>query len=75
MNNPRRFNLVRLEDPSGISGTGVVAWGTLWPDGTVSLRWCGPFPSTVAWDSLSLVLAVHGHQGKTIIDWLDKGWT
>lgn len=28
------FTLVRDEDVSGVSGTGVVADGMLWPDGT-----------------------------------------
>lgn len=69
----RRFRLVRLEDPSGISGTGPVAEGIVFSDDTVALRWCGQWPSTAVWENLPLVLAVHGHNGLTIVDWLDKG--
>jgi hypothetical protein len=75
MNNPRRFHLIRLVDPSGISGTGLIAWGIVWPDSTVSLRWAGPYRSTVYWDDLSVLIKVHGHEGQTIIEWLDEEWT
>lgn len=70
---PRRFELLRHIDHSGITGTGVVAWGTQWPDGTASLRWGGPHPSTVAWANVERILAVHGHGGSTELRWLDGG--
>lgn len=38
LNRPRTFRLVRDEDVSGVSGTGAVADGVRWPDGTVTLR-------------------------------------
>jgi type IV secretory pathway TraG/TraD family ATPase VirD4 len=38
----RFFQLHRDADPTGFSGTGVVADGVVWPDGTVSMRWRGP---------------------------------
>lgn len=61
------FELVRNEDPSGVSGLGVIAQGVMYDDETVALRWRGHSPSTAVWDSLEKVLAVHGHGGKTII--------
>lgn len=69
----RRFILVRHEDVSTVSGTGVVAQGVQFPDGSVALRWCCPGlpPSTAVWDSVEAVIAVHGHQGKTEIEWVD----
>lgn len=67
----RSFELVRLVDVSGVSGIGVVAEGTQYSDGAVALRWLGDHPSTVAWDSVESVLAVHGHGGKTVLRWLD----
>lgn len=70
---PRLFELYRHQDITGLSGTGTVAWGTLWPDGKVSLRWATEFPSTVHWDGLSPLLAVHGHNGATVLRWLDGG--
>jgi len=34
----RRFYLDRRTDVSGVSGTGIVAHGVVWPDGTVTIR-------------------------------------
>lgn len=69
----RRFRLVRHEDVSKVSGVGVVAHGVEWPDGTVSMRWIIPgLPSGFAnWESVEAVLAVHGHRGKTDVEWID----
>ena len=39
----RRFKLVRNEDVSGVSGTGVVAEGIEWTNGNVSVCWLGTF--------------------------------
>ncbi|WP_235482534.1 hypothetical protein [Streptomyces roseoverticillatus] len=68
----RLFVLQRDHDVTGVSGTGIVADGVLWPDGTASVRWRGPRPSTVCWDyGLVDVEAVHGHGGATRIIWTD----
>lgn len=67
MNQPRRFHLLRHHDVSGVSGTGIVADGIIWPDGTASLRWRGERPSTVHWDRIADAKAVHGHGGATEI--------
>jgi hypothetical protein len=69
---PRLFHLQRDRDISGVSGTGRVANGILWPDGTVSLRWIGERPSTVHWDRLADAEHVHGHGGATRIVWADE---
>lgn len=69
---PRLFHLQRDHDVSGVSGTGRVANGVLWPDGTVSLRWIGERPSTVHWDRLADAEHVHGHGGATRIMWADE---
>jgi hypothetical protein len=69
--NAKRFQLVRNVDVTGVSGTGVVADGVLWPDGTVTIRWRGDRPSTVNWGHLDHAVAVHGHGGQTRIAWLD----
>jgi hypothetical protein len=68
---PRRFHLQRDRDISGVSGTGIVALGCLWPDGTASVRWLGARPSTVHWDRMDDAVAVHGHGGATRIVWTD----
>ncbi|MCT9932427.1 hypothetical protein N5079_19690 [Planotetraspora sp. A-T 1434] len=71
MTEPRRFQLHRDQDISGVSGTGIVADGVLWPDGTADLRWRGPRPSAVHWDRLDDAEAIHGHNGATRFVWLD----
>ena len=68
---PRTFELVRFRDPSGVSGTGVVAEGCEFTDGSVALRWRGDNPATAVWPNVDAILAVHGHQGATEIRWID----
>jgi hypothetical protein len=68
---PRTFELVRYRDPSGVSGTGVVAEGCEFSDGSVALRWRGDNPATAVWPNIESVLAVHGHQGATEVRWAD----
>jgi hypothetical protein len=67
----RRFLLVRHVDVSGVSGTGPVAEGVMFTDGSVALRWPSQTPCTAVWPSLAAVVAVHGHQGQTEVLWLD----
>lgn len=66
---PRLFHLQRDHDVTGVSGTGRVADGVLWPDGTATLRWRGDRTSTVHWDRIEDVVAVNGFGGKTVIVW------
>lgn len=61
----RRFELHRDRDLTGISGTGVVAEGVEFTDGTVVIRWLGDTPSTVVWPDLQAAKRVHGHDGAT----------
>lgn len=71
---PRRFVLQRRDDPSGISGTGDVAEGVQWADGEVVLHWRGQWPTTTVWrHGLEALLAVHGHGGRTTVEWIDGG--
>jgi hypothetical protein len=76
----RCFELVRTVDVTGISGTGVVAEGVEFSDGTVALRWLdagvshenrarGVRPTTVVHESVDSVDALHGHNGATEIVW------
>lgn len=69
----RRFKLVRHQDVSGVSGTGVVAEGVQWSDGSVALHWRGRWPTTTVWEDggIDAVIAIHGHQGATEIVWDD----
>lgn len=73
MTEPRRFYLDRNTDVTGASGTGRVADGVLWPDGTVTIRWRGEHRSTVNWDNLEDAERVHGHGGATKFVFVDPG--
>lgn len=61
----RLFQLHRDQDLTGYSGTGVVADGVVWPDGSVSMRWRGPIRTTVDASSLDDIQTIHGHDGAT----------
>jgi len=64
----RRFHFERVEDASGISGTGVVAFGCLFVDsGEAVVHWIGSHGSINIYHSLEDVLYVHGHEGRTKI--------
>ena len=71
----RRFELHRDEDVSGVSGTGVVAEGVAFSnDGPVALRWTSEWPTSVVFHDRGVesLEAVHGHNGRTRIVWLDR---
>lgn len=61
----RAFDLIRYQDESKVSGTGRVAEGFEFEDGTVALRWRGPRSSTNVYQSVEDVSAIHGHGGST----------
>lgn len=62
----RPFIMIRLEDVTGISGTGVVAEGVEFLNGKVVIQWIvGDHQSTVVWDNIEDVKAIHGHGGST----------
>lgn len=69
---PIRFNLIRHVDHSGVSGTGLVAHGAIFADGTLAVRWItGNARSTGVFDSVADLLTVHGHGGDTELVPLD----
>ena len=68
----RLFVLRRDVDTSGVSGTGIVAEGVEFTDGTVALRWLSDTPSTILHSSLDNVYAIHGHDGKTRVLFRDE---
>lgn len=61
----RNFKLVRIEDESGVSGTGEVAQGVEFDDGTCALRWLTQYASTAVYNNLDTLEHIHGHNGKT----------
>ncbi|KKK77666.1 hypothetical protein LCGC14_2851290 [marine sediment metagenome] len=71
MADPRRFYLNRIDDVSGISGTGRIADGVQFEDGICVLRWRSEVATTVIYDKLEHLLILHGHDGKTKLEWID----
>lgn len=79
----RRFKLVRTEDESGVSGTGIVAVGVQFPDGAVVFEWLNEQNPDLdasqngltvkqAPDGVEDTIAIHGHDGRTQIEWIDE---
>lgn len=61
----RHFYLIRDEDKSGSSGTGRVAEGFVFEDGTTALRWLVEPYSTAVYATPEELKVIHGHQGAT----------
>ena len=67
----RRFLLWRTEDATGISGTGLVAMGSVWPNGKAVLLWRGEHSSIAIYDSMDSLVAIHCHGGKSEVMFID----
>ncbi len=67
----RRFELVRREDLSGVSGTGVVAQGVVFDTGRVVMAWLTRVHSVAVYDCIEHVLHIHGHDGASVVQFLD----
>lgn len=67
----RRFYLNRNDDINGHSGTGAVAEGVEFSDGTVAMRWRTSTASTALFASTNDLLTIHGHEGASDITWVD----
>jgi hypothetical protein len=65
----KSFDLMRRLDKSGVSGTGRVAEGFEFEDGTVALRWLGDDASTNVYQSVESMLRIHGHGGSTEVQY------
>lgn len=72
----RRGELYRYRDPSGVSGTGVVALLVEFPPDHeghqwVVAQWLGRNPCISFWPGIGDLLEVHGHAGASEVRWLD----
>lgn len=70
MNGMALFELNRIHDATGVSGTGHVADGAVFPDGVTVVRWRGASATTTVHASMESVRAVHLHGGATEIRWI-----
>lgn len=59
------LHLDRTEDVSGVSGTGRVAEGVQFDDGTVVLQWNTKVSSLVIYKNISDLVTIVSHGGKT----------
>jgi len=71
------FRLNRKVDASGVSGTGIVAEGAMFGDGSVAIRWRGDTTSVgvngwALYESFDDAVRVHGHGGKTLFEVVDE---
>jgi hypothetical protein len=68
----RRFELHRLEDETGVSGTGVVAQGVQFDTGKAAITWLTRYSSVAVYDDMETLEAIHGHNGKTKVVFIDE---
>lgn len=61
------FYLKRIQDETGISGTGKVAEGVIFSNRKVVLTWLTNVTSIAMYESIGDVEYIHGHKGKTVI--------
>ena len=64
--------LRRYKDTSGVSGTGSVAEIFEATDGAVAIRWRGDRPSWGIWPDIRDLEAIHGHEGDSVVEYLDN---
>ena len=67
----RRFVLIRVEDLTGVSGTGEVAEGTVFSSGLAVIRWLREPYAMGVYQTLEDVISVHGHEGRTQLQFID----
>lgn len=66
----RRFRLMRYDDPSGVRHRDRGA-RVEFPDGTAAVHWPGEYALTTVWPGgVEHVRAIHGHDGRTELQWL-----
>lgn len=65
----RTLYLERKNDISGVSGTGIVADGVMFPDGICVLNWRTAGGSTAVYKGIIQLKEIHGHDGNTLVVW------
>jgi hypothetical protein len=60
----RLFRLVRSDDETGISGTGVVAEGVEFSNGMCAMCWLTAMHSVAVYPNIRQLEAIHGHNGR-----------
>ena len=68
----RRFVFLRDEDETGVSGTGLVVEGVQYSDNHCDYRWMTEHQTSQSADNLDIIIAIHGHNGRTRIVFIDR---
>ena len=67
----RRFVLDRKTDKTGVSGTGIVAEGVEFSDGTCVMNWLRHTRSTAIYANIKTLEDIHSHGGASEIKYID----
>ena len=67
----KTFYLNRLSDVNGLSGTGIVAVGVVYPNGKAHMQWISFKSSFEMHESVESLIDIHGHSGATQLVWGD----
>jgi hypothetical protein len=69
--------LLRHEDVTGSSGTGIVAEGVIFDNGMCSMCWLSEISTVTVFPKITAVKKLHGHAGKTevILEGKDQRFT
>lgn len=67
----KTFYLMRHTDVNGLSGTGIVAVGVVYPDGKAHMQWVSFKSSFEMHNSIESLIDIHGHSGATELIWGD----
>lgn len=60
-----KFHLDRIDDTTGISGTGKVAEGVIFSNGWCAMIWLTKNTSVAFYPNIETLEAIHGHNGST----------
>jgi hypothetical protein len=71
-NKLREYELHRVEDFSGVSGTGIVAKGIIFPSGKVIHEWTRYIKSLNVYPNIEAVEHIHGHEGRTLVKFVNE---
>lgn len=67
----RKFKLVRDEDETGVSGTGIVAEGIEFSNGMCAMCWLTAMHSVAVYPNVRQLEAIHGHNGRAKVAFED----
>jgi len=69
-----RFFLERVEDETGVSGTGRVLEAVIWQDGSVTAKWRPPMSTETSYKDFETFLRVHvtSHPSKSKVVFIDE---